>query len=189
MASRATAKGDPFRTPTRADAGLRGGLTRSSSSRHDDVWVGGRRAGPCGASSSASAKAATTELCCACIKKFDRAKLDLKPRSPRARSGTRRARSIDPADRAALGKAAMRVREFHRKRIPSSWEVREEGGGVFGQRVRPLQRVGLYVPGGRGRSIPRAVIMNAVPGVGGGGAGDRDGYAAGAGRIHPRPRC
>ena len=34
---------------------------------------------------------------------------------------------VDPADRAALGKAAMRVREFHRKRISSSWEMREEG--------------------------------------------------------------
>ena len=70
--------------------------------------------------------------------------------------------TIDPADRAALGKAAMRVREFHRKRIPSSWEVREEGGGVFGTRVRPLHRVGLYVPGGKA-IYPSSVIMNAVP--------------------------
>jgi histidinol dehydrogenase len=70
--------------------------------------------------------------------------------------------AIDPADRAALGKAAMRVRDFHRKRIPSSWEVREEGGGVFGTRVRPLQRVGIYVPGGKA-VYPSSVIMNAVP--------------------------
>ena len=69
---------------------------------------------------------------------------------------------INPADRAALGKAAMRVRDFHRKRIPSSWEVREEGGGVFGTRVRPLQRVGIYVPGGKA-VYPSTVIMNAVP--------------------------
>src|SRR5206468_4242901 len=69
---------------------------------------------------------------------------------------------IDPADRAALGKAAMRVREFHRKRIPSSWEVREEGGGVFGTRVRALSRVGIYVPGGKAL-YPSTVIMNAVP--------------------------
>ena len=69
---------------------------------------------------------------------------------------------IDPADRAALGKSAMRVRDFHRKRIPSSWEVREEGGGVFGTRVRPLQRVGIYVPGGKA-VYPSTVIMNAVP--------------------------
>jgi histidinol dehydrogenase len=56
----------------------------------------------------------------------------------------------------------MRVRDFHRKRIPSSWEVREEGGGVFGTRVRPLQRVGIYVPGGKA-VYPSTVIMNAVP--------------------------
>ncbi len=70
--------------------------------------------------------------------------------------------AIDPADRAALGKSAMRVREFHRKRIPSSWEVREEGGGTFGHRVRPLERVGIYVPGGQA-VYPSSVIMNAVP--------------------------
>jgi histidinol dehydrogenase len=70
--------------------------------------------------------------------------------------------SVDGADRAALGKAAMRVREFHRKRIPSSWEVREEGGATFGHRVRPLTRVGIYVPGGTA-IYPSSVIMNAIP--------------------------
>ena len=69
---------------------------------------------------------------------------------------------VDPADRAAIGKAAMRVREFHRKRIPSSWEMREEGGGYMGQRVRPLARVGLYVPGGKA-VYPSSVLMNAIP--------------------------
>jgi len=69
---------------------------------------------------------------------------------------------VDGADRAALGKSAMRVREFHRKRIPSSWEMREEGGGFMGQRVRALRRVGIYVPGGKA-SYPSTVIMNAVP--------------------------
>jgi len=70
--------------------------------------------------------------------------------------------AVDPADRAALGKAAMRVRDFHRRRIPSSWEMREEGGGYMGQRVRPLERVGLYVPGGKA-VYPSSVIMNAIP--------------------------
>lgn len=69
---------------------------------------------------------------------------------------------VDSADRAAIGKAAMRVREFHRKRIPSSWEMREEGGGYMGQRVRPLARVGLYVPGGKAL-YPSSVVMNAIP--------------------------
>ena len=96
----------------------------------------------------------------ACVREFDGAEIS-------ALEVTREewdeaAEEIDPADRAALGKAAMRVREFHRKRIPSSWEVREEGGGAFGHRVRPLQRVGIYVPGGRA-VYPSTVIMNAVP--------------------------
>ncbi|HBZ69802.1 MAG TPA: histidinol dehydrogenase [Deltaproteobacteria bacterium] len=69
---------------------------------------------------------------------------------------------VNPADRAALGKAAMRVRDFHRRRIPSSWEIREEGGALLGQRVRPLARVGIYVPGGKA-TYPSSVIMNAVP--------------------------
>ncbi|MDX1649088.1 MAG: histidinol dehydrogenase [Myxococcota bacterium] len=69
---------------------------------------------------------------------------------------------VDPADRAAIGKAAMRVREFHRKRVPSSWEMREEGGAYMGQRVRPLARVGIYVPGGKA-SYPSSVVMSAVP--------------------------
>ncbi len=69
---------------------------------------------------------------------------------------------LDPADRAAIGKAAMRIREFHRKRVPSSWEMREEGGAYMGQRVRPLSRVGIFataMPGVR----PTQVIMNTVP--------------------------
>jgi histidinol dehydrogenase len=96
----------------------------------------------------------------ACVAKYDGAKL-------RSLEVTREewdeaAETVDPADRAALGKAAMRIREFHRKRIPSSWEVREEGGATFGQRVRPLARVGVYVPGGKA-VYPSTVIMNTVP--------------------------
>lgn len=96
----------------------------------------------------------------ACVRKFDKAKVD-------ALEVTREewdeaVESVDPADRAALGKAAMRVRDYHRRRIPSSWEMREEGGGLLGQKVRPLERVGIYVPGGKA-SYPSSVIMNAVP--------------------------
>ena len=69
---------------------------------------------------------------------------------------------VPAADRAALGKAAMRVREFHKKRIPASWEMREEGGAFMGHRVRALARVGIYVPGGKA-AYPSTVIMNATP--------------------------
>jgi len=96
----------------------------------------------------------------ACIAKYDGAKLS--KLEVTREEWDEAAEAVDPADRAALGKAAMRVREFHRKRIPSSWEVREEGGGTFGQRVRPLARVGVYVPGGKA-VYPSTVIMNAVP--------------------------
>jgi histidinol dehydrogenase len=96
----------------------------------------------------------------ACIRKFDGNKA--KTLEVTKEEWDEGCDAIDPADRAALGKAAMRVREFHRKRIPSSWEVREEGGGIFGHRVRSLERAGLYVPGGKA-VYPSSVIMNAVP--------------------------
>lgn len=96
----------------------------------------------------------------ACVRKYDGAKLDaVEVTKAEWDEGVNR---VDPADRAALGKATMRVREFHRKRVPASWEMREEGGAYMGVRVRPLQRVGLYVPGGKA-SYPSSVIMNAVP--------------------------
>lgn len=100
-----------------------------------------------------------TELL-ACIRKLDGARVDaVEVTKSEWDEGVAK---VDPADRAALGKAAMRVREFHRKRVPSSWEMREEGGAYMGVRVRPLQRVGVYVPGGKA-SYPSSVIMNAVP--------------------------
>ena len=94
------------------------------------------------------------------VKKFDRADLDVLEVT--AEEWDDACDRVDSADRAAIGKAAMRVREFHRKRIPSSWEMREEGGGYMGVRVRPLERVGLYVPGGTA-VYPSSVVMNAIP--------------------------
>jgi histidinol dehydrogenase len=96
----------------------------------------------------------------ACVRKYDGARVDAIEVT--AGEWDRQVAKLDPADRAALGKASMRVREFHRKRIPSSWEVKEEGGAFMGVRVRPLARVGLYAPGGKA-SYPSSVIMSAVP--------------------------
>lgn len=70
--------------------------------------------------------------------------------------------SVDTTDRAAIGKAAMRIRAFHRKRIPSSWEMREEGGAYMGQRVRPLDSVGIYIPTEE-CARPTSVIMYTTP--------------------------
>ena len=96
----------------------------------------------------------------ACVKKFDGAQVENLEVS--SEEWEEACEVVDPAVRAAIGKAATRVREFHRKRIPSSWEMREEGGAYMGQRLRPLQRVGLYVPGGKAL-YPSSVIMTATP--------------------------
>ena len=68
-----------------------------------------------------------------------------------------------PAEqRDALAEAAERVRRFHERQKAESWEYREADGTVLGQRVTPLDRVGLYVPGGKA-AYPSSVLMNAVP--------------------------
>ena len=96
----------------------------------------------------------------ACVKKYDSAKLSsLEVTREEWDEGCE---AVDPVDRAAIGKASMRVREFHRKRIPSSWEMREEGGAYMGQKVRPLSRVGLYAAAGAHLS-PSNIIMNTTP--------------------------
>jgi histidinol dehydrogenase len=62
----------------------------------------------------------------------------------------------------ALGEAAARVRRFHERQLGESWQYAEADGTVLGQRVSPLERVGLYVPGGKA-SYPSSVLMNAIP--------------------------
>ena len=69
--------------------------------------------------------------------------------------------SVDPKLREALTVAAKQVREFHERQYKDSWTHRDVNGAV-GQIVRPLQRVGLYAPGGRA-IYPSTVIMAAVP--------------------------
>jgi histidinol dehydrogenase len=69
---------------------------------------------------------------------------------------------IPKASRDALETAVKRVRAFHRKQLAGSWRFRDRAGTVLGQRVTPLDRVGIYVPGGKA-AYPSSVIMNAVP--------------------------
>lgn len=64
--------------------------------------------------------------------------------------------------RAALEQAAARVRSYHEKQKQESWTYREADGTVLGQKVTPLERVGIYVPGGKA-SYPSSVLMNAIP--------------------------
>lgn len=69
---------------------------------------------------------------------------------------------LDPALRQALEYASTRVRHFHEHQRQQSWSYTETDGSVFGQRVTPLDRVGLYVPGGKA-VYPSSVLMNAIP--------------------------
>ena len=69
---------------------------------------------------------------------------------------------ILPSQKIALEKAAFRVADYHRRQLTNSWDYRDEKGSLFGQKVTPIDRVGLYVPGGKA-AYPSSVIMNAVP--------------------------
>ena len=65
-------------------------------------------------------------------------------------------------EREALEQAALRVRRYHEKQLAQSWQYTEADGTVLGQKVTPLDRVGLYVPGGKA-AYPSSVLMNALP--------------------------
>ncbi len=69
---------------------------------------------------------------------------------------------ITPAQRSALEVAAERVRSYHEHQRQDSWRYTEADGTVLGQKITPLDRVGLYVPGGKA-SYPSSVLMNAIP--------------------------
>jgi histidinol dehydrogenase len=72
---------------------------------------------------------------------------------------------LPPAQRDALQSAAARVRTYHeaqKKAAGESWTYRDADGTLLGQKVTPLDRVGIYVPGGKA-AYPSSVLMNAVP--------------------------
>ena len=69
---------------------------------------------------------------------------------------------ITPEQREALEIAAERVRSYHERQKQDSWTYTEADGTVLGQKVTPLDRAGLYVPGGKA-SYPSSVLMNAIP--------------------------
>jgi histidinol dehydrogenase len=63
---------------------------------------------------------------------------------------------------AALREAADNIRDYHRRQLRQSWFTTKESGTLLGQIIRPLKRVGLYVPGGTA-AYPSSVLMNAIP--------------------------
>lgn len=70
--------------------------------------------------------------------------------------------ALPVAERTALEHAAERVRNYHEKQPLQSWQYTDADGTLLGQKVTPLDRVGLYVPGGKA-SYPSSVLMNAIP--------------------------
>jgi len=62
----------------------------------------------------------------------------------------------------ALRSAAQRIRDYHERQKQGSWQYEDADGSVYGQKVTPLDRVGIYVPGGKA-NYPSSMLMNAVP--------------------------
>jgi histidinol dehydrogenase len=96
-------------------------------------------------------------------RKFDRLPLDNAAAMELPQSELRAAFDGLPADqKSALEQAAQRVMDYHRKQVQTSWSYTETDGTLLGQQVTPLDRVGLYVPGGKA-AYPSSVLMNALP--------------------------
>jgi len=70
--------------------------------------------------------------------------------------------SVSGENSDSLRKAAARIRRFHERQLTRSWKYRDADGTLLGQIVTPLERVGLYVPGGKA-AYPSTVLMNAIP--------------------------
>jgi len=80
---------------------------------------------------------------------------------PKSELSAARAR-IEAAKLGALEQAAQRIRAYHEHQRLQSWSFTEADGTVLGQRVTPLERVGVYVPGGKA-AYPSTVLMNVIP--------------------------
>ena len=70
--------------------------------------------------------------------------------------------NLDEEQKTALSIASDRIKSYHKKQIQESWTYTEDDGSVLGQRVIPIERAGLYVPGGKA-AYPSSVLMNAIP--------------------------
>ncbi len=70
--------------------------------------------------------------------------------------------NLDEAPRTALEQAAARIRSYHEREVAASWSYEDELGTLLGQKITAIERVGLYVPGGRA-AYPSSVLMNALP--------------------------
>jgi histidinol dehydrogenase len=95
--------------------------------------------------------------------KFDRLKIASVAELEMSHDRLQKALKNIPGDqRVALEQAAERIRSYHEHQNQTSWQYQEEDGTVLGQKVTPLDRAGLYVPGGKA-AYPSSVLMNAIP--------------------------
>ncbi len=69
---------------------------------------------------------------------------------------------LDPVHKSALKQSARRIRHYHERQSLESWDYEEADGNTLGQRITPLDSVGIYVPGGKA-AYPSSVLMNAIP--------------------------
>jgi len=69
---------------------------------------------------------------------------------------------VDPKLIAALKEAASRIEAFHRHQIQRSWTTTDSEGTILGQRITPIERVGVYIPGGK-NAFPSTMLMNVIP--------------------------
>ncbi len=68
-----------------------------------------------------------------------------------------------PADQAsALRTAAARIQDYHERQKQVSWQYRDADGSVYGQKITPMDKVGIYIPGGKA-NYPSSMLMNAIP--------------------------
>ncbi len=98
---------------------------------------------------------------CRYTETFDRLKLRPSGMRVKPQEIKQAYREADPKVVESLRYAADRITRFHKKQVKKGWSVKE-GGVYLAQRVHPIERVGLYVPGGKA-SYPSSVLMNAIP--------------------------
>jgi len=70
--------------------------------------------------------------------------------------------SMDVGLRSALEQAAERIQQYHQHQLSESWNFTDDLGNQLGQRITPLERIGVYVPGGKA-AYPSTVLMNVIP--------------------------
>ena len=96
-------------------------------------------------------------------RRFDRVRVASVAKLEVGRKEMRSALESLPATQArSLRQAAVRIRRFHQRQLSRSWKYADADGTQLGQIVTPLERVGIYVPGGKA-AYPSSVLMNAIP--------------------------